>query len=735
MEGATDGYRPFATLQRVRDGTGSSIQALTRQEDSGGHSVDRDIDLSVTATADEGVPRVDLDAGRWRFIWASVIAIAVTAVPFVWLLWSDWGPPNPLRTTAYENNFYDLQTRAMLHGHLSLANGAIGLEGFIHDGRTYTYFGLFPSIIRMPILLFTSSLDGKLTAPFLLIAWLLTGLFASLLLWRVRFFVRGDAAMGRAEATAFGILLATLMGGTIWMLLATIPYVFNEDIAWSICLTVGSLFALLGVIERPSWGRIIASGVLILCANLDRATTGWACVVAAGLIAIWFLLGRGGEENRRWFWPVLASGLIPLVVGSAVNYYKFGVLFGVSNYEQVWTHVNAYRRRFLAANHNAEEGIIFVPTNLLTYLRPDGLSLSSTFPYVTLPTNPPTAVGGVLFDRLYRTASLPASSPLLFLLGLWGLVTAFRPKPIGQVARTRLLLLAAGGAGASLMLWGYIAPRYLGDFVPFLMLAGAVATADIFRRLESRPRWLRLGTVGAIGVMALFSITANIGMAVVPNEESSATQLLNYVTTQKTLSDLTGHPLRSDVVRGNSLPAWAPAGRLFVAGRCNALYVSNGENYSTVPMQQYDRTTWMTVQLGPAFQHAFRLTVNGTATRQAQSSELLSAGSLTLHVIAVPARTHRVALSFEITDGSKIVQRNRFYVATGTSHTVAVITDPLKHQFQVSVDGVLLLSRSLTNKVPVHVGHASQHSQVGPNVLVVRSAPTPQPTLCRGLLH
>ena len=115
------------------------------------------------------------------------------------------------------------------------------------------------------------------------------------------------------------------------MLLAATPFVFNEDIAWSICLTVGSIFALLGVIERPSWGRVIFSGVLILCANLDRATTGWACVVGAGLIAVWFALGLRGPENRRWCLPVLAAGLVPLVVGCAVNYSKFGVLFGVSN--------------------------------------------------------------------------------------------------------------------------------------------------------------------------------------------------------------------------------------------------------------------------------------------------------------------------------------------------------------------------------------------------------------------
>ena len=212
----------------------------------------------IGARIDEVWPSAGrLHAGRRRFTIAAIVATAVTAVPFIWILWSLWGPTNPLRPSYYQDNFYDLQTRAMFHGHLSLANGSLGIEGFVHDGRTYTYFGLFPSIIRMPIMLVTSSLDGKLTPSSILLAWLLTGLFSSLLLWRVRFLIRGDAVMGRMEATAFGVLIATIMGGTVWMLLAATPFVFNEDIAWSVCLTVGSIFALLGVIERPSWRRVI----------------------------------------------------------------------------------------------------------------------------------------------------------------------------------------------------------------------------------------------------------------------------------------------------------------------------------------------------------------------------------------------------------------------------------------------------------------------------------------------
>jgi hypothetical protein len=624
----------------------------------------------------------------------------------------------------------------MFHGHLWLANGSLGIEGFVHGGHTYTYFGLFPSIIRMPILAVTGSLDGRLTAPCLLAAWLLTGLFATLLFWRVRFLVRGDTVVGRSEATAYGVLVATAMAGTIWMLLASTPFVFNEDIAWSVCLTVGSLFALLGVIERPSWGRVITSGVLVLCANLDRSTTGWACAVGAGLIAAWFLIGRGGPENRRWWWPALLAGLVPVAVGCAVNYSKFGVLFGVSNFEQVWTHVNAYRRKFLAANHDAEEGIIFVPTNFVTYLRPDGLRLGSIFPFITLPAHPPAALGGVLFDRRYRTASITASTPLLFVLSCWGMVTAFRPRPIGKVALTRLLLLAAGSAGAALLLWGYIAPRYLGDFVPFLVLASAVAMADIWRRLDGRSRRLRLGTLGVLTVAALFSIVANFGIAVTPNEEWTGNQPLHYVEAQKAIADLTGQSLRSRVVRGRSLPVWGPADQLYVVGNCDGLYVSNGEDYSTVPSQQFSRTTWLVVEHGHTFEHSFRLTVR-PVTGAPETLSLVSAGNSTVVISASKAgNPHKVELTYGLESPGQDLDGISFEVPANSTHTVQVITDPAKHLIQATTDGAINLEKMTYVDQPIVSDAAHADSRGVPPALtaVDTTSSLPSPTLCLSLI-
>ncbi|MGH9208579.1 MAG: hypothetical protein ACRD1G_18850, partial [Acidimicrobiales bacterium] len=341
------------------------------------------------------------ELSRRRFTIAVLIGIGVVLVPFLWAQWDLWsGSLHPLRAVPYDN-FYDLQARAMFHGRLDVPNGAFSFEAFLHNGREYTYFGVFPSILRMPVLLFTNRLDGQLTAPSILLAWLTTGIFSSLLLWRLRILMRGRALLGRAEAASFGVLAATIMGGSVVLFLAATPFIYNEDFAWSVPLFIGTLFALLGVLERPSWGRVLASGVLVLATILNRTPAGFACVIGAGLVAAWFALGRGGASNRRWALPMAAAAIVPFAVGSAVTYAKFGIPIGLPMADQVWASVNAHRRYFLVANGGKAFSLHFLPSTLWAYLQPAGIHLSGLFPFIRTPTAPAAALDGAVLDQTY----------------------------------------------------------------------------------------------------------------------------------------------------------------------------------------------------------------------------------------------------------------------------------------------------------------------------------------------
>jgi hypothetical protein len=480
-------------------------------------------------------------------------------------LWNS--SPSLLRTASengYASNFYDLQARAILAGRLSLPKGSLLIEAFIHDGRTYTYFGLFPSLLRIPVLLVTHSLDGRLTAMSMLAAWLLTALFAPLLIWRVRVFTRGQAPLGRTEAVALAAVVAAVTGGSVLVFLAANPNVFSEDLAWSVALTLASLFALLGVLEAASTRRVVFSGLLILAASLTRAPAGYACVIGAVLISIWFASGQGGAVNRRWWAPMLAAGMVPLAVGCAVNLAKFGVPLG---------RPNGY---FGAANGGPEFSVRYLPSTLFAYLRPDGIRLTPVFPFITLPSQVAKGVGGVSVIGT-RTASLTATMPFLFLLTAWGLIVAFRPRPIIQLRAIRLLLVAAAVGTAATLIFGWINNLYMADFLPLLIVGAAVGAVSIWARLRDRRRRARVVVACVFAGVALLEVVANTAVAVTPSNTWTSEQTVHYVEAQQHLSDLTGHPLTENVEVGYALPVWAPADQLFVEGYCNSVYISDGE--------------------------------------------------------------------------------------------------------------------------------------------------------------
>ena len=674
------------------------------------------------------------DRDRRRFTLAVVIGFAVVTIPFVWILWDLWtGNLDPTRQYS-PDNFYDLQARAMFHGHLYIPNGSIGIEAFLHDGRQYTYFGLFPSLLRMPLLALTSSFDGKLTAPSMLLAWVVTGLFTSLLLWRVRILLRGSAVLGRLEAGVCGLVAAAVTGGSVLMYLASEPKVSDEDLAWSVALTLGAIFALLGVLERPTRGRVLASGALVLAAALDRGSTGYGCILAALIVTGWFAIGRGGDENRRWAIPLAGVGIVPLLFVVALNEAKFGNPLGYSLADQVWTQVNAHRAHFLAVN-GSTFGLHFLPSTLAAYFAPNGLHLTSAFPYVTLPTGPPTAVGGVVLDQVYPTASVLVSMPLTFLLACWGLVASFRPKPIGRARLAAVLLVPAAAAATGVMVYGYIADRYLADFLPVLIFASLVGVVDLWHRLARKSPRVRGAVFAAIGVVGLFGVWANIGAALTPSALWTPAQGRSFVSAQRSLG---AGAAQSLLRQGPTLPYWAPEGTLFAVDGCTGLYVSTGFTYATVPGQQLQHETWDVVEQGPGINHTLHLSFAQLPQPGDPAVTLMTYGatSLVLQTTAV-GRVRLAAVNAgapnvtwpPAVSNSQRVQLHRRYALT-------IMTDPNLHS--ISVNGLGGgIGHYLAGSGPAVIMTTGASSGAGNGYLSVvdASRPSPPTKLCQSLVR
>jgi len=624
----------------------------------------------------------DGDRGLGRFRVAVAVGFGAVTIPYLWVLWDLWtGFYTPFRKLATDN-FYDLQGHAMLGGHLWVPKGSLGIEAFVHGGRDYTYFGLFPSLIRLPILAVTHSMDGRLTAPSMLLAWIVTGLFASLLLWRVRVLVRGDAAIGWAEAVASGMLVAALTGGSVLVYLASAPRVSHEDLAWSAALTIGTVFALLGVLERPSWSRVGASGVLVLATSLDRAPTGYACCIAAALVAGWFALPRNRASSGRWIVPMGLIAVVPMAVVGVINWLKVGVPFGLSESDQVWTHINVHRQKYLAASGGSGFGLRFLPTTLTAYLQPGGVHFQSAFPWITLPTSPAHAVGNVILDDTYPTDSLTASMPLIVLLGVWGTITAFRPHPIGRLALTRVLLVAMVAATSGVLLFGYVANRYLADFLPRLALAGSIGLVDVWRRLDGRSRRVRRGALAAILVLGAFGIWANFGAAITPSALWTTAQSRNFLTTQLQFSPgATGSMVRT----GDRLPYFAPAGTIFAISGCSGVYVSTGYSYAVVPQQQLMHETWNPVVQGPGIDHQLHVVFPRTVQPGDSAVTLLTWGGTRVQVVS--AGINRVRTVVEDPGGPAGVwpplSTAPAQIVPGRTYNMEIVTDPNLHSILV----------------------------------------------------
>lgn len=698
--------------------------------------------MTASGTVTEGIvddnPTVGADRvrsdDRRRFTVASLWSIGLSAIPFLWVLWN--GRFWPLRAALEGegrsaglapqalpragSDFYEIQARALFDGTWAVPKGSLGIEAFVVDGREFLYFGPFASILRMPVMAVTDALDGRMTAPSMLLAWIVTAVFLPLLVWRARMLLRGSERVSRGEAVSVGAFIVAVLGGSVIVYLGALPFIYHEDFAWSIALVVAALFTLLGVLERPTGRGVLVTGALVLFAVLNRSATGWACVIAVLLAAVWFRAGRGGDHARRWFVPLLAAALIPLAINCYVTWAKFGTPFGLPMASQVWTKIDEHRRAFLDANDGRYVNIRFLPSTLLAYLRPDGLRLSSLFPFITLPGDPAGAVGGVVLDQTYRTGSLPLTTPLPFLAACWGLVTAFRPRPIGRAALLRIPLLGAAAATVGVLVWGYIAHRYLADFMPIVIVAGALGLVDVWRRLDGRSRRARRAVVAVTVALAAFGVVTNVAISL-PTERLAwgGSETRDYIELQRSVGELIGRPITENVRFGDELPAHGPADQLLVLGDCEGLYVSTGER---------DRP-WVAVERRPV---DLLVTINEPPEDLGRVPLLTVGDSEPRSVVLIeggrPGQVRfRVAEPFLPTVGDWQEAEE------GKTYRVRITADTGRHEAAVEFDGREALYGWVTppgNEREVNETRAGSESGVTVEQVAVEGAP-----LCRELVR
>ncbi|WP_116996070.1 hypothetical protein [Desertimonas flava] len=664
---------------------------------------------------------------------ACAIGAGVGLIPYLAVLWNfGWNPLRGATADHLNGNFYDLQARALFHGRLAVPNDSLGIEGFVVDGRTYMYFGPFPALLRMPLLLVTSRFDGRLTALSMLVGFVVTAIALTALVEQVRHRLRPDAPVSRLEAAAFAILVASVLGGTAIVFLASQPWVYHEVYVWTTALTLATLATLVRAWEEPTTGRVVTAGALAMATMLTRLPAGWSMSLSLIATGVWLAVRRA----RRSGWVLAGAGVLAIAVGAAVNWAKFRHVYMFPIDKHVWSRYSPHRRLVLFQNDGRIDGPQFFWTDLVSYFRPDGVRFTPWFPFVGFPAEPPGPIWGVHLDESFRTGSITALSPLLLVLAIWGFVVAFRPRGHSGAVALRIPLLGALGVSGGVMAFGYIAPRYLAEFVPVLALGGVVAVNDLAERVTRWDVGRRRTALGAMAVLAAYGLVANTAPAAMNAQRAwRGDSLVEMVSWQERISRITGNPLDHNVIEVDELPADAPADRLAVVGDCDAVYLATGETSAT----------WIPVQVRPL---AFTVAIGPDGTESSSSTpltEFVGYTSRQLHVqvgpdgrarlIAVGVSLHAVGDWLDVEAGDRLdvtihadTAINR-YVATaevtspatgGTSEGASTVEIPMT-EWDRRLHSVMIVPKP--TPVPA----------TAPG-LMVSAAATEPPSLCRRLV-
>lgn len=206
----------------------------------------------------------------------------------------------------------------LLRGEFDVDPAAVQYEGFAHDGKVYSYWGIFCALVRLPLLFVPRGLSTDITVLSCFAAVLL-----SVILKLQTTFVIARAR-GRNPLFAAVLPLAWLYlafgGAGIGHLR---PSIYQEVIFWAEAQAACFLLLLfIGLVRGVFTARLLA--LMALCAGLaliTRVTFGIGLYAGLGLL---LLLLAAEDRSLRRVWPAAAILIGFAVAVGVVNYGRWG---------------------------------------------------------------------------------------------------------------------------------------------------------------------------------------------------------------------------------------------------------------------------------------------------------------------------------------------------------------------------------------------------------------------------
>jgi hypothetical protein len=414
--------------------------------------------------------------------------VAFASLYFVYLITD--GNLNLFQDTKFGMTFNSM-LKHLLRGEFDVDAVAIGGEGFVHDGKTFSYFGIAPAFLRLPLLAFGDL--GRVNITFLSCVVAVTVALGFKLASVV--LISNRLPKSRLQIIAFVTLVVALLfgGAQIQFLKASI---YQEVTGWAGAIAAAfSYFALRGLFTGRGYspGLIASMATLAGIELLTRISTAVGLYVATGLLIATLAWPANGSLRHRstTFARNLLCKRTRIALGILLT---FAVMCGTVNYGR-WgnplvfadfhTHIFTVRFGYVwkyitYGDFNFERlwyGIIYYLFPIWPVIRPDGQFLFSEFE-----------------TRVLAVVELPAGSFLLSdaLLLVLGCIFVVKVRAVHQ---QHLLNLRAAFA----LLIGFCVPillmmiaivmtfRYRMEFYPFIEFSAFLGFYAVCARADQIP--------------------------------------------------------------------------------------------------------------------------------------------------------------------------------------------------------------------------------------------------------
>jgi hypothetical protein len=659
------------------------------------------------------------------FARAWLVGGAIATLLFAWMLTEG---ASAFLTRQNQSGFYDAQARSLLDLRWDMPKELLNLEAFIVNGKAFMYFGPTPAVLRMPVVAVTHRLDGRLTQPSMLIAFVASLVVLRRLAWRARWLTLGDRAVGRREAWATGALCALLGGGSVLLFLSSRAWVYHEAILWGIAFSLAAYDRIIAFIVHPHRRELAFASLFATLAVLSRGSVGAGPVAA---LVVLLLVAAWRRQPARRVLALAVASLVPIGLYAYVNVAKFETLYSVPVDKQLETAVSEERQAVLRANDGALFGPQFIPSTLLHYARPDAIGFDSLLPWIAFPGHRATVIGDVTFDNLDRASSIPASMPALTLFAAVGVAAAFRR---GRLLPFRVPIIGAAAGTILLFTIAYIAQRYMGDVFPLLALGAVVALPTLVRASASWSRRRRRFSAAVALALTMLSVSVNGALALSYQRLFSGRDdlIAPFVRFQR---EIDGRLLSGDAGNITRGPARGPLGTpaveegIRVLGDCAGTYWSDGQRWWAV--ERTNRTGYFRLRARFSARRA------GTIEPLAASGPPDTRGVLAVEYVGADRLRFRYWSSrIAMTDpAGQWFTGDALDVDFERAHELALILDYRIQQARVVLDGVNVLEPFylIAPTDDVELGRARQGDPVATRFSGSLANLPIDPTFCRSL--